>query len=434
MSIHHRCYLGIDFGTSGCRGVLIDERGEVLIEDSLPLPASRQQASCSEQRAEDWWQALDRLIPQLAQTLQQGYPAHRLQGIALDATSGTILLADLEGRPLGAALMYDDRRATVEANELTTIAPADSAAHGAGSGLAKLLWLLRHQRPRQAFRVHTQADWLSGVLSGEFGRCDSNNALKLGYDAGRQEWPRWLNTLLAPEILPQVSPAGTPLGKIRPVLAERWGLSGDIRIISGTTDSTAAVIATGISEPGAAVTSLGSTLVMKILCEHPISAPEYGVYSQPYGSRWLVGGGSNSGGAVLRHFFSDEQMAAMSPRLDPEHLTGLDYMPLLRPGERFPHNNPDLAPRLVPRPGDDVRFFQGMLEAMARIEQEAYHRLHELGAPWPERVISIGGGANNPAWCRIREKMLGVPVSVAEKQQAAYGAAWLARQGMGYPD
>ena len=45
-----------------------------------------------------------------------------------------------------------------------------------------------------------------------------------------------------------------------------------------------------------------------------------------------VGGASNTGGAVLRHFFDDEQIAALTPCLRPDVPAGLDYYPLLRPG------------------------------------------------------------------------------------------------------
>lgn len=45
-----------------------------------------------------------------------------------------------------------------------------------------------------------------------------------------------------------------------------------------------------------------------------------------------AGGASNTGGAVLRHYFDDEQIAALTPRLRPDSPAGLDYYPLLRPG------------------------------------------------------------------------------------------------------
>ena len=68
-----------------------------------------------------------------------------------------------------------------------------------------------------------------------------------------------------------------------------------------------------------------------------------------------------------------------------------------------------------------------MLEGIARIETEGYRRLEALGAPYPERVISAGGGATNRTWAQIRAGLLGVPVEHAAHQDAAYGAACIAR-------
>ncbi|MCL5669676.1 MAG: FGGY-family carbohydrate kinase, partial [Gammaproteobacteria bacterium] len=185
----------------------------------------------------------------------------------------------------------------------------------------------------------------------------------------------------------------------------------------------------GARLPGEAVTSLGSTLVMKVLSEQPIFAPQYGVYSHRLGKLWLAGAGSNSGGAVLQHYFTAQQMQAMTARLQPGHPTGLDYYPLLVPGERFPVNDPHLAPRLAPRPADDAQFFQGMLEGMARIERQAYERLAGLGAPYPVSIRSVGGGAQNEAWTKIRSRLLQVPLPNPAHTEAAYGAALLARDG-----
>jgi sugar (pentulose or hexulose) kinase len=177
------------------------------------------------------------------------------------------------------------------------------------------------------------------------------------------------------------------------------------------------------------VTSLGSTLVLKVLGERPISAPQFGVYSHRFGDLWLVGGASNSGGAVLRRFFEDEQLRGLSAGMDPERETGLDYYPLPAAGERFPVNDPALAPRLSPRPADDRVFVQGLLEGIARIEAQGYGLLRDLGAPQVRRVLTVGGGASNPVWTRIRQRLLGVPVVPAAHQEAAFGAARLALWG-----
>ncbi len=131
---------------------------------------------------------------------------------------------------------------------------------------------------------------------------------------------------------------------------------------------------------------------------------------------------------MLLHYFSLAEISRMTALLKPDQPTGLDYYPLLSAGERFPVNDPQLAPRLEPRPKDDAVFFQGMLEGIAAIEKTGYRRLAELGAPWPEKVITTGGGAANHAWQTIRSRCLGIPVVAAEHQQAAYGAALLARR------
>ncbi|MFP5345108.1 MAG: FGGY-family carbohydrate kinase, partial [Gammaproteobacteria bacterium] len=124
-----------------------------------------------------------------------------------------------------------------------------------------------------------------------------------------------------------------------------------------------------------------------------------------------------------------DAMQTLSTLLQPDRPTGLDYYPLLVPGERFPVNDPTLAPRLEPRPADDTQFFQGMLEGMASIEHQAYQRLAGLGAPYPVSIRSVGGGAKNEAWTKIRARLLQVPLLTPPHDEAAYGAALLARDG-----
>jgi len=415
--------IGIDLGTSGCRAVALDLAGKPVGEARLALPVPVQNGSGREQAPLLWAEALERLLDMLFSRI----PAAAVRAIALDGTSGTVLLADAEGSPLTPALMYNDNRAVSEAAHIATLAPRHSAVHGTGSGLAKLLWLLAHHALPPGARLHSQADWLSARLSGRFGLSDANNMLKLGYDPVAGCWPAWMEQLGLPKgLLPRVLRPGTPLGPLRPELAARWGLPQETLICAGTTDSTAAFIASGAGETGEAVTSLGSTLVLKVISDKPVFAPEFGVYSQPLGNHWLVGGGSNSGGAVLRHFFSDAEMARLSVALQPDRPTGLDYYPLNAPGERFPRNDPGLPPRLEPRPADDARFFQGLLEGIARIEKEGYDRLAELGAPYPVSVRSNGGGAANAAWTQMRGALLGVPMLPAREEQACYGSALLA--------
>jgi sugar (pentulose or hexulose) kinase len=326
--------------------------------------------------------------------------------------------------------MYNDSRSRAQLAKLKDLAPAGNPVLSASSSLAKLLHL-RQQVTTDTYLARHQADWILGRLCGDYRYSDENNVLKLGYDTIQGQWPGWLRALkINPDVLPEVVAGATLIGELCPQAAEATGLPLGIAIVSGTTDGNAAFLATGANRVGDGVSSLGSTLVLKILSDKPVFASDYGVYSHRLEDRWLVSGASNSGGAVLANFFSQDEMARMTPGLKPDQPTGLDYYPLSSPGERFPHNDPDYPPRLRPRPADQRRFFQGILEGIANIEAEGYALLHRLGAPKPRTVYSVGGGASNEPWRQIRERKLGIPVVRAAQQEAAFGTALLALKGV----
>ncbi len=106
-------------------------------------------------------------------------------------------------------------------------------------------------------------------------------------------------------------------------------------IVAGTTDGCAAFLASGASEPGDGVTSLGTTLTLKLLSATPVFAPQFGIYSHRIGDQWLAGGASNTGGAAIAKYFSREEIARLTPLLDPDHPTGLDFYPLASPASAF---------------------------------------------------------------------------------------------------
>ncbi|WP_157271290.1 FGGY-family carbohydrate kinase [Azohydromonas aeria] len=421
-----RLFLGLDLGTSGVRAVVVDAAGAVQALAREPLPASRRDGARVTQDPAAWWDAARRALAAALSAVDR----RALAALAVDGTSGTLLLTDAQGTPLAPALMYDDAACTEEAQRIAAVAPPDTAARGPACALARLLHL-QQQLPQAAHALH-QADWIAARLSGRWGCSDEHNALKLGWDPLRRRWPGWLRTLgVRPALLPRVLAPGTPLAPIAAEVARDLDLPREVQVVAGTTDGVAAFLATGASRVGEAVTSLGSTLVLKLLSPRPVVAPDYGIYSHRLGGLWLAGGASNSGGAALLRHFSAEAMAALTPRLRPEADTGLDYYPLPAAGERFPVNDPALAPRVSPRPGDDALFLQGLLEGIARVEALGYRRLAGLGAPAPARVLSVGGGARNAAWLEIRRRCLGVPVERAAQEEAACGAARLARAAMG---
>jgi D-ribulokinase len=417
--------LGIDVGTSGVRIAAIDRSLKVAAFAASPMPAATRDGQRITQDASVWEHALGGAMARLASTIDLA----RVAALAVDGTSGTLVGIDDRGIAVSAGSLYNDRADAADVATVERAAPPDAAVHGVSSPLARAIGLLR--TPGVATVLH-QADWIAAQFSGRFDVSDESNALKTGYDPVGRRWPDWISaTGLAPARLPAVVAAGSITGQVSTDASRRFGLPARTLVVAGMTDGCAAFMATGATKPGDAVTSLGSTLVLKLASERPLFAPEFGIYSHRIGDLWLAGGASNSGGAALAQFFSAGQMRKLSERIDPHTSTGLDYYPLPAPGERFPINDPALEPRMTPRPDDDAIFLHGLLEGIARIEALGYRRLFELGGPGLAGVATVGGGAANESWRRIRAATLGVPVVMSETSEAAIGVARLALSALG---
>jgi D-ribulokinase len=406
--------LGLDFGTSGARAIAIDANGAIVAQATTTF---------THQAPEVWSAALFGLIRQLPEILRS-----QIQAIAINGTSSTVLLCDALGQPLLQPLMYNDDRAQSYVTQLNAIAPPGHTVLSATSSLAKFFYFQAQPAFATARYFLHQADWLAAQLHGQWGLSDYHNSLKLGYDLVNLTYPDWLLAALGHTIalLPTVLTPGESIGPLIPSIAQTLGLPRNCQVYAGTTDSIAAFLASGVSQPGEAVTSLGSTLVIKLLSETPIEDSRYGIYSHRLGDLWLVGGASNTGGAVLRQYFEDEELAELSGQMDFDRPCTLDYYPLPKPGERFPINDPQMLPRLDPRPADPVLFLQELLGGMAQIEAQGYRLLRNLGATPCDRIQTAGGGAKNPAWMAMRRQCLGLAVTPSPQTEAAYGTARLA--------
>ncbi len=438
-------YLGIDFGTSGARGVVIDEKS--CIQASVRYPF---EMSDSSDLITVWRTALFSVLEQIPRQLRE-----EIRAIAINGTSSTVLLCDELGNPVGVPLLYNDARGVVMMEQLRNIVPPNHTVLSATSSLVKLLWMSQLPSFAQASYFVHQADWLAFLLHGQLGISDYHNALKLGYDVEELRYPEWMERLQIKIHLPKVITPGNPIGEVRTEIATHFGLRRDCLVCAGTTDSIAAFIASGAQLPGEAVTSLGSTLVLKLLSHKRVEDATYGVYSHRFpqlanhhnqpplpdslcfsdpmtgeSPLWLVGGASNTGGAVLRKFFTDDELKSLSREIDGSKASELDYYPLLKAGDRFPINDPNLAPRLEPRPDNSVEFLHGLLESIARIEARGYALLQELGADRLKCVYTAGGGAANPTWTTIRARRLQIPVIQSLNTEAAYGTALLASRSL----
>jgi len=412
-------YLGIDFGTSGVRSLAINVDKTIVAESKTSYDISD---------IPTWKVALETVISQIPLAIRQ-----KLKAIALDGTSSTVLICNALGEPIYPPLLYSDRRGGEVLADLAMIAPVGNITLSSTSGLAKLLWLVKNVdfNFNEHYFLH-QADWITYLLHGKLGISDYHNVLKLGYDPQNLAYPHWLRSLEISKLLPKILSPGQAIAPIQTELAEKWQINPNCLICAGTTDSTASFIASGADKVGEAVTSLGSTLVLKILSPQNIESVDCGVYSHRFGDLWLVGGGSNSGGAVLKQFFTNAELENLS--LDilahlEDYTDHLNYYPLPQIGERFPINDPQLLPRIEPRPESDRQFLYALLDGIAKIESQGYNLLQKLGAPAPTRIFTTGGGAKNLLWTAIRQRYLKTAIIQSEQTEAAYGSAILALNG-----
>jgi D-ribulokinase len=414
--------LGIDVGTSGVRIAARGRDGALLAMAQAPMVRPPADIGRTVQNPLIWWETVVQAFASLDVSGLQ------ILALAIDGTSGTILPIDGAGKAVGMGSMYNDMAEPQLVQGIAAVAPAETAALGGTSPLARAMMM-----PANVSRIVHQADWLSARFSGVFDVTDENNALKSGYDPVRRDWPAWIaKTGFDVRKFPRVVAAGTRTGTITAMIADQFKLPHDVAVVAGTTDGCAAFLASGAAEAGDGVTSLGTTLTLKLLSATPVFAPHSGIYSHRIGDQWLAGGASNTGGAVLANEFTRDQIVQYTEQIDPAVLAGLNYYPLPKAGERFPVNDPDLQPRMSPRPDDDRVYFQAILEGIAAVEALGYRRLAELGASPLRSIRTVGGGAVNDKWTAIRLQRLGVPAVAPASEHAAMGTARLAWRGIGH--
>ncbi len=198
--------------------MIVSCTGETLAMGSHKLRSHRD-GPRHEQDPEEWWEAVLAACRAALSSLPGGFT---IGGVAVDGTSGTILLVDRDGRPLTPALMYDDARAVEEVKRVNEAGAAVWAVLGynrmqAAWGLPKLLWLLDRYRGLPAgTRFAHQTDFINRRLVGDEVATDTSNALKSGIDLINDRWPNQVFDALGipGEIFPAVVRSGTVLGVV----------------------------------------------------------------------------------------------------------------------------------------------------------------------------------------------------------------------------
>jgi sugar (pentulose or hexulose) kinase len=420
-------WLGIDLGTQSVRALAVTASGEIAGSGVHGLTGRREEGR-HEQDPEHWWRATAAACGQAL----EGLPPGAVRAVAVDGTSGTVLLTDDNGGPLTPGLMYDDTRAAEETRRANEAGAALWEELGyrrmqPAWALPKLLWLL--DRNPGPVRVAHQADFVNRRLAGHAVPTDLSNALKTGAHLIEEAWPAdVLDTLGVPlDALPPLVRSGTPIGAVCAAAAEATGVPEGTPIVAGMTDGCAAQLGAGRLSVGSWNSVLGTTLVLKGVTRELVRDPYGAVYSHraPDGE-WLPGGASSTGAGAISRDFPGRDLHELD-RLAAHHepARALAY-PLVSPGERFPFAAPDARRFLLGSTGDEADDYAAVLQGVAYIERLSFDHLDLLGAPIDGDLTLTGGAARSAYWCRLRADVLGRPVTLPAHPEPALGAAVLA--------
>ncbi|MCY0884675.1 MAG: FGGY-family carbohydrate kinase [Firmicutes bacterium] len=420
--------IGVDLGTSGLRMVALGQDGTPAGQVAIRFADTEQGA---EQDPRRWWQAFTAAGRLLAESLQAR--GEKVAALAVASTSGSVVGLDAAGEPLAPALLYFDPRADAEAEAAGVALAAEAEALGyrldASFGLPKVLYL-RRTRPAWRARLHrvtTPSGYLEARLLGHAGPLDWTNALKLGYDLLRGEWPATIESVLGLPLdqLPPVVAPGTLLGPLDRRAAAELGWPAGTPVVAGMTDGCASQLGSGAARPGQKNTSLGTTLVVKAITRELPHDPDGVVYSHrhPLGY-WMPGGASNTGGGILRSAFPGADLAELDATVDPDRPSPHVLYPLPGTGERFPFRRPQATAFRLGPPGQPA--YQSYLEGVAFVERLAYERLAALGIETEPVIYATGGGSESAAWNQLRANITGQELVRPALTGADVGAALLA--------
>jgi len=397
---------GLDFGTSGARISIINLHKELVYSNSVTYQYNLKNPN-------SWINTCEKLLHSLPIEVKS-----KLEKLAVSGTSGTLTATSLRGAAIGEAIPYD-QACSVNKILIESLTYGEDHLLTPYSSLAKALTLIDKYGTNILLRH--QSDWITGWFLKDWTHGEEGNNIKLGWDLIKQSWPKsYLNTSWQ-KCLPQIIKSGEIIGQVHSGLAEKFKLNKKLILISGTTDSNASLIATGLGKEDG-LTVLGTTIVVKKIVNNPIK--EKGITTHRVNGDWICGGASNAGCGILSKFFSDTEIEELSRQINPSKKTSLNLLPLNCKGERFPINNPNLEPILGPRPVSDSLYLHALFEGLANIELQGWQKLKGLTGTLPKKIITVGGGSKNPQWRKIREKIINIPI-VSCKKTTSFGTALL---------
>jgi xylulokinase len=436
-------FLGLDFGTSAVKALLVDGAQRVIGSASVALTVQRPAPGHSEQDPQAWWQAMLDAID----ALHRDHPAAlaAVQGIGLSGQMHGAVLLGADGAVLRPAILWNDVRSAAECAEFEKMLPASREITGniamPGFTAPKLLWVRRHEPAIFAATRHVLLPkaWIRYQLTGEMIEDMSDAAGTLWLDTGARDWSdaALAATGLSRGAMPRLVEGNAPAGTLKTELATRWGMSRPPLLAGGAGDNAAGAVGLSAIRPGDAFVSLGTSGVLFATTDAFRPYPQAAVHAFCHAipNTWHQMGVTLSAAAALAWWAGvagRDEAALLAEMPEPREPSPATFLPYLG-GERTPHNDGTLRAVFAGMGHETGRpaLTQAVLEGVAFSLRDCLDALTASGTVISEADV-IGGGSRSRAWIAIIAAALGIPLHrLADGETGgAFGAARLARMAV----
>ena len=432
--------VGLDVGTTGTRGLAVDDSGEVVAEASSEYPLHTPRPGWAEQDPEDWWQATREVLRSISSQVDG-----EVVGLGLTGQMHGAVFLDAGDEVIRPALLWNDQRTEKQCEKITESVGErrliELSGNPAVTGFQapKVLWL-RDEEPENYEKVShvlLPKDYVRLLLTGEYATDASDASGTLFLDVERRRWSgEVLDALEVPEEwMPRVHEGPESTGNLRREAAEELGLKPGIPVAAGGGDNAAAAVGVGVVEEGFVSSSVGTSGVLFAHAEEFTPDPSGRLHAFCHavpGKFHLMGVTLSAGGSLswwhdtLDGSFDYDELSRLASEAPPG-AEGLLFLPYLS-GERTPHLDPAARGTFfgLTTRHDKRHLTRALMEGVVFSLRDSLEIMRELGLPI-EQVRVIGGGARGELWRRLQADVYGMPVHRTTTDEGpAYGAALLA--------
>ncbi len=436
-------YIGVDLGTSAVKLVMMKSGGEIAASISKEYPLYFPHPGWSEQKPEDWKNAVITGLKELV----SGIDASEVAGISFGGQMHGLVVLDENDNVIRPAILWNDGRTQKETDYLNNVVTKEVLSSEtaniafAGFTAPKILWMKENEPEnfKKIKKIMLPKDYIAYVLSGSFSTDYSDASGMLLLDVKNKKWSDKMCEIcgIDKSMLPKLYESYEVTGTLKPEIAKLTGLSTDVKICAGAGDNAAAAIGTGVVGQGGCNISLGTSGTVFI------SSSSFGVDdNNALHSFCHADGGYHLMGCMLsaascNKWWMDEILKTKDyageqtgiKNLGENHVFFLPYLM----GERSPHNNPDARGTFIGLSMDSTRedMTQAVLEGVAFALRDSVEVAKKLGIPLTRTRI-CGGGAKSPLWRKMITNVLNMEVErITSEEGPGLGGAILAAVGCG---